>query len=310
MGTTATANKRVVNDIRAQFGDISIVRGSLTRESLSLQNLIMPDQASRLAWLAQTIPTLTGTGIIYALTQRDSEQVARWLRANGINAASYHSDVTDPAFANNDQYRQYLEDQLLANNLKVLVATTALGMGYDKPDLGFVIHYQAPSSIVAYYQQVGRAGRAIDHSLGLLMSGEEDAQIHKFFRRAAFPPPKQVNHLLRVLAQSNGLTVRELEEHSNLSHGQIEKILKLLSVESPAPLIKHESMWLRTPVHYELDENRISRLTGLREHEWQQVQAYLNEPGCLMAFLCGVVQQRSTTSTSLGTVFYSARARR
>jgi ATP-dependent DNA helicase RecQ len=285
LGTTATANTRVVSDIQAQFGDIQIVRGPLTRESLALQNLIMPDQASRLAWLAQTIPTLPGTGIVYALTQRDSEQVSRWLRANGIDAASYHSEVAHPDFGNSDQYRQHLEDELLANNLKVLVATTALGMGYDKPDLGFVIHYQAPSSIVAYYQQVGRAGRAIDYSLGLLMSGEEDEKIHAFFRRAAFPPAGHVNHLLSVLAKSNGLTVRELEEHSNLSHGQIEKILKLLSVESPAPLIKHESKWLRTPIHYELDQSRINRLTELREHEWQQVLAYLDEPRCLMAFL-------------------------
>lgn len=285
LGTTATANTRVVDDIQAQFGNINIVRGALTRESLALQNLIMPDQASRLAWLAQTIPTLPGTGIVYALTQRDSEQVARWLRANGIDAASYHSDVAHPDFGNSDQYRQHLEDELLANKLKVLVATTALGMGYDKPDLGFVIHYQAPSSIVAYYQQVGRAGRAIDYSLGLLMSGEEDEKIHAFFRRAAFPPVGQVNHLLSVLAKSNGLTIRELEEHSNLSHGQIEKILKLLSVESPAPLIKHQSKWLRTPIHYELDQNRVNRLTELREHEWQQVLAYLNEPRCLMAFL-------------------------
>lgn len=285
LGTTATANTRVVNDIQAQFGDINIVRGPLTRESLALQNLIMPDQASRLAWLAQTIPTLPGTGIVYALTQRDSEQVARWLRANGIDAASYHSDVAHPDFGNSDQYRQHLEDELLANKLKVLVATTALGMGYDKPDLGFVIHYQAPSSIVAYYQQVGRAGRAIDYSLGLLMSGGEDEKIHAFFRRAAFPPAGQVNHLLSVLAKFNGLTIRELEEHSNLSHGQIEKILKLLSVESPAPLIKHQSKWLRTPIHYELDQNRVNRLTELREHEWQQVLAYLNEPRCLMAFL-------------------------
>lgn len=285
LGTTATANTRVVNDIKAQFGDIHIVRGPLIRESLALQNLIMPDQANRLAWLAQTIPTLPGTGIVYALTQRDSDQVARWLRANGIDAASYHSEVTHPDFGNSDQYRQYLEDELLANKLKVLVATTALGMGYDKPDLGFVIHYQAPSSIVAYYQQVGRAGRGIDYSLGLLMSGEEDEKIHAFFRRAAFPPAGQVNHLLGILAKFNGLTVRELEEHSNLSHGQIEKILKLLSVESPAPLIKHESKWLRTPVHYELDQNRINRLTELREHEWQQVLGYLNEPRCLMAFL-------------------------
>lgn len=285
LGTTATANKRVVEDIQAQFGDINIVRGTLTRESLALQNLYMPDQASRLAWLAQTIPTLPGTGILYTLTQRDSEQVARWLRANQISAAAYHSDVAHPDFGSSDQYRQYLEDELLANNLKVLVATNALGMGYDKPDLSFVIHYQAPGSIVAYYQQVGRAGRAIDYSLGLLMSGEEDAKIHAFFRRSAFPPAGQVSHLLGVLAKYEGLTVRDLEEHSNLSHGQIEKILKLLSVENPAPLIKIDSKWLRTPVHYVLDEARIARLGELREQEWQQVQAYIDEPVCLMAFL-------------------------
>lgn len=285
LGTTATANDRVVRDIQAQFGDIQIVRGTLTRESLALQNLRMPDQASRLAWLAQTIPTLPGTGILYTLTQRDSEQVARWLRANGISAASYHSDVVHPGFDSSDQYRQHLEDELLANNIKVLVATTALGMGYDKPDLGFVIHYQAPGSIVAYYQQVGRAGRAIDYSLGLLVSGEEDEKIHAFFRRSAFPPAGQVKHLLGVLASHDGLTLRDLEEHSNLAHGQIEKILKLLSVENPAPLIKIASKWYRTPVPYELDEERIAQLTLLREQEWQQVQAYLNEPGCLMAFL-------------------------
>lgn len=289
LGTTATANTRVVEDIQAQFGDIYIVRGPLVRESLGLQNLIMPDQASRLAWLAQTIPALAGTGIVYALTQRDCEQVARWLCANGVHAASYHSEVTNPDFGTSDQYRQHLEDELLANNLKVLVATTALGMGYDKPDLNFVIHYQAPSSIVAYYQQVGRAGRAIDYSLGLLISGAEDEDIHAFFRRSAFPPAWQVDHLLGVLAKFNGLTVRELEEHSNLSHGQIEKILKLLSVDSPAPLFKHESKWLRTPVPYQLDENRIKRLTALREDEWQQVQEYLNEPRCLMAFLRGAL---------------------
>lgn len=285
LGTTATANDRVVKDIQAQFGDIQIVRGTLTRESLALQNLRMSDQASRLAWLAQTIPTLPGTGILYTLTQRDSEQVARWLRTNGISAASYHSDVVHPEFDGSDQYRQHLEDELLANNIKVLVATTALGMGYDKPDLGFVIHYQAPGSIVAYYQQVGRAGRAIDYSLGLLVSGEEDEKIHAFFRRSAFPPAGQVRHLLGVLASHDGLTLRDLEEHSNLAHGQIEKILKLLSVENPAPLIKIGSKWYRTPVPYELDEERIAQLTLLREQEWQQVQAYLNEPGCLMAFL-------------------------
>lgn len=157
LGTTATANDRVVADIQTQLGNIQIHRGPLVRESLALQTIILPDQASRLAWLAQVIPTLLGTGIVYTLTIRDAEQVAEWLRTNGIDARAYHSNAEFVGFENSNVYRQHLEELLLNNQLKVLVATTALGMGYDKPDLSFVIHYQAPSSIVAYYQQVGRA---------------------------------------------------------------------------------------------------------------------------------------------------------
>lgn len=285
LGTTATANNRVVEDIREQFGDISVQRGTLVRESLALQNLHLPDQATRLAWLARVIPTLPGTGIVYALTQRDADQVAAWLRANDISAAAYHSDVSHSHFANSDAYRQYLEDALLTNKIKVLVATSALGMGYDKPDLGFVVHYQAPGSVVDYYQQVGRAGRAINYSLGVLLSGTEDEAIHDFFRRSAFPTAGQVAHVLGSLEKFDGLSARELEEHSNLASGQIEKVLKFLSVENPSPLIKIGTRWHRTPVRYQLDEMRIARLTQRREQEWAQVKAYLEESGCLMAFL-------------------------
>lgn len=285
LGTTATANNRVVKDILDQFGDITIQRGTLVRESLALQNLRLPDQASRLAWLVEKIPALRGTGIVYTLTQRDTDQVADWLNANGIRAAAYYSGVMHPHFTDSDEYRQHLEDRLLKNDLKVLVATTALGMGYDKPDLGFVVHYQAPGSIVGYYQQVGRAGRAINYSLGILMSGREDEDIHEFFRRSAFPSAGQVRHILERLERGDGLTTRELEEHSNLAHGQIEKILKYLSVENPAPLIKIGSKWHRTAVAYQLDEERIARLTQLREQEWGEVNAYLDDTGCLMAFL-------------------------
>lgn len=285
LGTTATANNRVVADIQAQFGDLAIQRGPLIRESLGLQNLVMPDQATRLAWMAETIPRLPGTGIIYALTQRDAELVTNWLNKHGVRAAAYHSDATAPGFKDSTEYRQHLEDALLNNQLKVLVATSALGMGYDKPDLGFVIHYQAPGSIVAYYQQVGRAGRGIDHSLGILLSGEEDGRIHAFFRRNAFPTATQIAQLLNVLGSSDGLTVREIEAHSNMANGQIEKTLKFLSVENPAPVIKEGSTWYRTPVRYTLDEAHVARLTRLREEEWAQVQAYLGESGCLMSFL-------------------------
>ncbi|WP_368870671.1 RecQ family ATP-dependent DNA helicase [Proteus mirabilis] len=285
LGTTATANDRVVADIQTQLGNIQIHRGSLVRESLALQTIILPDQASRLAWLAQVIPTLPGTGIVYTLTIRDAEQVAEWLRTNGIDAKAYHSNVEFVDFENSNVYRQHLEELLLNNQLKVLVATTALGMGYDKPDLSFVIHYQAPSSIVAYYQQVGRAGRGIDYAVGVLMSGVEDQHIHEFFRYSAFPSEAHVNEILQVLEQSDGLSIRNIEEQTNLRHGQIEKVLKLLSVENPAPVIKDGSRWVRTPVRYQMDHARITHLTDQRVQEWQEIQAYLNNAGCKMTFL-------------------------
>ncbi|WP_303844257.1 RecQ family ATP-dependent DNA helicase [Aeromonas sobria] len=296
LGTTATANDRVVDDIQIQLGDIQIHRGPLTRESLALQAMILPDQASRLAWLAQVIPTLPGTGIIYTLTVRDAEQVAKWLGLNGIDARAYYGSVENEDFENSDTYRQHLEGLLLNNQLKVLVATTALGMGYDKPDLSFVIHYQAPGSIVAYYQQVGRAGRGIDHAVGVLMSGVEDQYIHEFFRASAFPSEGQVNEILQLLEQSDGLTLRSIEEHTNLRHSQIEKVLKLLSVENPAPVIKDGSRWLRTPVHYRMDHNRIAHLTRQRVQEWLEVQAYITDIGCKMTFLRRALDDFDPTS--------------
>lgn len=285
LGTTATANNRVVDDIKNQLGDIEIQRGPLARESLALQTITMPDQASRLAWLAQVIPTLSGTGIVYALTQRNAEQVANWLSSQGIKAQAYHSDVNKESFENSSAYRQHLEELLLNNDLKVLVATTALGMGYDKPDLGFVIHYQAPGSIVSYYQQVGRAGRGIERAVGILMTGKEDNDIHDFFRRSAFPSEEQVIDVLDLLERFDGLSNREIEQHTNLKTGQINKVLKLLSVENTAPVIKQGSKWFRTPVAYRMDHDRIEHLTNQRAEEWHEVLEYISEPGCKMAYM-------------------------
>ncbi|MDP5290862.1 RecQ family ATP-dependent DNA helicase [Oceanimonas sp. CHS3-5] len=285
LGTTATANNRVIDDVVSQLGNIEVLRGPLVRKSLSLQNISLPDQQSRLAWLSDTIPTLQGAGIIYVLTKRDAEQVRNWLVNQGIDTQAYYSGIEHPEFKNTDQYREHLEELLLNNRLKVLVATSALGMGYDKPDLTFVIHYQAPSSIVAYYQQVGRAGRGISESFGILLSGKEDERIHEFFRRSAFPSEEQINQLLSVLDHSDGLSVSRLEERLNMRKGQIEKILKFLSVENPAPIYKDGSTWVRTPVAYHLDHEKIARLTGLRELEWQEIQDYAATRDCLMEYL-------------------------
>ena len=293
LGTTATANDRVIADVSSQLGDIQIQRGPLMRESLALQTLRLSDQSARLAWLAQHVPQIPGTGIIYTLTKRDSELVAAWLRENGVDAYSYYSGVESPKFPDSDSYRQHLEQLLLTNELKVLVATTALGMGYDKPDLAFVIHYQAPGSIVAYYQQVGRAGRAIDNAIGVLLSGKEDAQIQEYFRNSAFPEEAQVKRILDALGQSDGMTVRALEAAVNLRQGQLNKALNFLSVDNPAPVIRDGSTWRRTPVEYRMDHDHINRLTDQRVTEWREVQGYIQAAGCLMAYLARALDDKS-----------------
>jgi ATP-dependent DNA helicase RecQ len=280
LATTATANDRVVADINDQIGvGLHVIRGPLVRSSLRLQNISLPTKAERMAWLAHFVPKLPGSGIVYTLTVRDAIRVAGWLQSQGIAAEAYYGGRRD------DISRAEMEQALLNNQLKVLVATTALGMGFDKPDLGFVIHFQRPGSVVHYYQQVGRAGRAIDKAYGILLSGEEDKEITDYFITSAFPPVKQVNAVLAALQQAEALRLRDLERMINISRGQLEKVLKLLSVEDPSPVGKEKSKWYRTPVPYQLDEARIARLTAIRRREQAEMDTYLHSTDCLMQFL-------------------------
>ncbi|MBN2054049.1 RecQ family ATP-dependent DNA helicase, partial [bacterium] len=291
--TTATANDRVIADVQRQLGNLEVIRGPLVRKSLMLQTMRLPDQAARLAWLAEHVPGLPGSGIVYVLTRRDAEVVAGWLQSNGIHAEPYHSAVMHPDFEDTNAFRLHLENSLLENSIKVLVATSALGMGFDKPDLGFVIHYQAPNSVVSYYQQAGRAGRAVETAYCVMMSGREDDDIHTFFRRNAFPDEGAVNRIVRLLAHSDGLSVRELEELANLSNGQLSQALKYLSVQTPSPVVKIKSKWLRTSVRYSMDTERILHLTRQREDEWAEMRGYLDTDRCLMEYLCHALDDRT-----------------
>jgi ATP-dependent DNA helicase RecQ len=276
IATTATANDRVVADVKAQMGEVEVFRGPLVRSSLRLQNVWLPSQTARLAWLAQHLPTMPGSGIVYTLTIRDTERVARWLNHKGIDARAYHADTVD---------RIALEDALLNNKIKALVATVALGMGFDKPDLGFVVHFQRPGSVVHYYQQVGRAGRAVDQAFGILLNGQEDDNIIDYFIKTAFPPQAHIDVVLEALERHDGLSVPGLEAELNLSRGKIEKALRMLSFESPAPVRKEGPAWYRTPTRFKVDEERITQLCDLRRAEQRQMQEYMQTPECLMRFL-------------------------
>jgi ATP-dependent DNA helicase RecQ len=280
LATTATANNRVFDDIKAQLGQkLRISRGDLTRKSLRLQNIYLPSQTTRLAWLAQHLPQLPGSGIIYALTVRDVQRVADWLNTQGINAKAYFGEL-------DTQVRIALEDELLNNEIKALVATTALGMGFDKPDLGFVIHYQRPGSVVHYYQQVGRAGRAVETAYGILLSGDEDDQINNYFINTAFPPEIHTQQVLNELEKAvDGFSLPQLEQQLNLSRGQIDKVLKILSLESPAPVSKQGSKWYVTAINYQYNREKIEELTQIRRREQERMLEYMKSPQCLMAFL-------------------------
>ena len=280
LATTATANDRVLQDLAEILGpNLEISRGDLSRSSLALQTIRMSSQAERLAWLADQIPKFPGSGIVYTLTVRDAEQVAGWLKTRGIDVEAYTGRTGDG--------RAELEQALLDNKLKALVATTALGMGFDKPDLAFVVHYQTPGSVVAYYQQVGRAGRALNAAYGVLLSGAEEIEITDYFIESAFPTRDQVAAVLQALeAAPEGLSIRELESKVNVSNGRILKTIQLLSLESPAPVATLDGKWQLTAVT--LSDGfweRADRLTELRRREREQMQEYVRLSSGHMGFL-------------------------
>ena len=278
LGTTATANDRVVADVQTQFGDgLLTLRGPLARSSLVLDTLRMPGQAERLAWLSTVIPTLPGTGIVYCLTVADAARVAGWLTTRGIAAAAY-SGETDPGL------RVVLEERLLANEVKALVATSALGMGYDKPDLAFVIHYQSPGSPIAYYQQVGRAGRALPDAHGVLLSGYEDRDIQDWFIRTAFPPRDLADAVVDLLAErGEWVRIADIEEAVNIRRGRLTAMLKVLEVEGA--VARDGTKYRRTDEPWEYPATRIEHITEQRRAEQRVMADYLASDTCLMELL-------------------------
>jgi ATP-dependent DNA helicase RecQ len=279
LGTTATANNRVMGDLIDILGpDIQTMRGELRRPSLLLQTISLPSQAERLAWVAERLAEIPGSGIVYTLTKRDAAQVARWLQSQGMNVQPYTADSDN---------RPELEQALLDNHVKALVATPALGMGYDKPDLTFVIHYQVPQSVVHYYQQVGRAGRALDAAYGVLLSGSGDTEITDFFINNAFPTRDEVSQVITALEnEPAGLSVPQLLQVVNVSQGRVVQTIKLLSLESPAPVAKQGTKWQLTAAKLGNEFwERAERLTDLRHKEQEEMQDYVALDSGHMGFL-------------------------
>ena len=282
LATTATANARVTRDVAEQLGagsqdEAVVLRGPLDRESLHLSVVSLPGAHQRLAWLAEHIGDLPGSGIIYTLTVAAAHETAAFLRDQGLAVTAY-SGRDDP-----DQ-RIAAEEDLLANRLKAIVATSALGMGFDKPDLGFVVHLGAPPSPVAYYQQIGRAGRGVPRAEVILLPGREDRDIWAYFASLAFPPEAVVRHTLATLDEAGrALSSNALETRVDLSRARLETMLKVLDVDGAVHRVN--GGWEPTGQPWSYDAERYARVAGERSREQQAMLEYTASSDCRMEYL-------------------------
>jgi ATP-dependent DNA helicase RecQ len=276
LATTATANERVTADVAEQLGDALVLRGALERDSLRLAVLDLPDPAYRLGWLADHLDRMPGSGIVYTLTVAAATETTEFLRSRGYPVASYTGQVEDAD-------RRAAEQDLLDNKIKALVATSALGMGFDKPDLGFVVHLGAPPSPIAYYQQVGRAGRAVEHAEVVLLPGREDVAIWRYFASLAFPPEEQVRAVLAALPSDRPLSTQALEPMVDLRRTRLELMLKVLDVDGAVR--RTRGGWTNTGEPWVYDTARLRRVAEARTAEQQTMLEYASTGDCRMEFL-------------------------
>ena len=280
LATTATANARVTDDVARQLGETTLVlRGQLARASLELSVVPSLSPLERYAWVVDHLPRMAGSGIVYALTVADAERLAAAI------AEVHGRDVPVAAYTGklDAATRHELEDALRDNRLKALVATSALGMGYDKPDLGFVVHVGAPPSPVSYYQQVGRAGRAIEHAHAVLLPSEADAGVWDYFATATIPVPEQVNRVLAVLSAEEPSSVAAVEAQSGVRRGRVELMLKQLAVDEVVSRV--EGGWLATGKEWEYDAAHYDGVVAVRRREADIMRAYTRGERCLMELL-------------------------
>ncbi|HEU5486261.1 MAG TPA: DEAD/DEAH box helicase [Microlunatus sp.] len=275
LATTATANQRVTADVAAQLGEGTVtLRGSLARASLRLAVVPRLSPLERYAWVADALAELPGSGIIYVLTVAESERVAGFLTSLGHDVAAYSGQTEN---------RTELEDRLRRNDIKALVATSALGMGYDKPDLAFCLHLGSPASPVAYYQQVGRAGRALDDATAVLVPSESDERIWDYFATAGIPVEEQVERILEVLDTEEPQSLPAVETATGLRRGRLETVLKILAVDDA--VARRGTGWVSTGRGWYFDEAKWAALRKVRADEADLMRRYAHGEGCLMQFL-------------------------
>ena len=281
LATTATANDRVVNDIKKQIGDkLLISRGSLMRESLSLQVIELHSKEARMAWILQNINKIPGTGIIYCLTVNDCKLLNKWLNENGISSESYFAGL-------DTEKKNEVVNSFMDNSIKVLVATVAFGMGFDKPDIGFVIHFQRPGNIVAYYQQIGRAGRGIDKAYAVLLCGGEDDDINNYFIESAFPTEELMETVVNTVMEYPGIRITQLEKYINMKPTKIKSCVKYLLVNED--IYVEDKKYYKTTRIWKPDLEKSREITNIRKKELLEIEEFSKQENCYMEYIANIL---------------------
>ena len=281
LATTATANDRVVNDIVAQLGEnLVISRGELIRESLAIQVIKLQKKEDRLAWLAENIEKMPGSGVVYCLTKADCDLVTDWLNENDIKSEKYYADISK-------EDKAIVLEKFQQNEIKVLVATVAFGMGYDKPDIGFVIHFQRPANIVSYYQQIGRAGRGIELAYAILLCGEEDEHINQYFINSAFPTEKDMNIVVDFITDNPGKSISKIRGALNIRAKRVENTLKYLTVSDDIYTedVNRKKCYYKSAKKWKPDLERSEGITAIRYKEMQDMDEFTKQKGCYMKYI-------------------------
>ena len=287
LATTATANDRVIKDLCTQLGNnVFISRGPLTRESLHIQVLNMPSRVERYAWMIENIPKLDGCGIIYCLTRRDCDYLAKFLKENNISSAAYYSRSGEDG----EKLNRSIEKQFQNNKLKAIVATVKLGMGYDKGDISFVIHYQMPSNIVSYYQQIGRAGRNIDSAYIFLMYGNEDEDILNYFINTAFPTEKETEQIMKLIGKCDGIKLHQIVSQLNIRKNRIDKALSFL--QNDGYIRKDNGFYYIVPKKYTYDYRRYNEITSTRKKEMEQMKKLASIDTCYSKYIVSCLDDK------------------
>ena len=284
LATTATANNHVIEDLQNQMGKPKVSRGHLMRDNLSIQILPLSDKESRYAWILDNIGRLPGTGIIYCLSRKDCTWLSDFLCENGISAEPYFSGDGEQEKKSQETLKRFLNDEI-----KVIVSTIKLGMGFDKGNVSFVIHFQCPKNVIAYYQQIGRAGRNISFARTFLMLGGEDYRIHKGFIENAFPSEPEMKRIRQYITACPGVcTVNIICAAIDISKKKILKVLDFLEDEG---LIEKEwrsstsgkpyAVYKSTAAPFVYRGEHYEEIKQIRYRELEQMQTIAGTSECL-----------------------------